>query len=162
MDEIPEDRGTLEARLRRLEDIEEIRQLLLAYARCLDAGDYVGYAQLFAPDGELHAQLGQAKGREAIVALLEQRLGSAPERPRKTAYHLVGTPVLEVDGDRATSTVFWAYITHDDEGFPIILQAGHYRDDLARVDGAWRFRRRDISRDLGFSPLDAPTRSAAQ
>jgi hypothetical protein len=149
----------LEARLRRLEDIEEIRTLLLEYARCLDEADYAGYAELFTEDGELHAQLGQATGRSAIRALLEDRLGSEPPRPRRAAFHLVGNPVVEVDGDDARSTALWAYVTHDDEGFPLVLQLGHYRDRLARDGGVWRFRRREISRDLGFSPLDAPSRT---
>jgi hypothetical protein len=65
-----------------------------------------------------------------------------------------------VSGDTATSTVLWAYVTHDEQGFPLILQLGHYRDELSRDGGAWRFRRRDISRDLGFSPLDMPPRSS--
>jgi uncharacterized protein (TIGR02246 family) len=149
----------LEARLRRLEDVEEIRTLLLEYARCLDAGDYAGYAELFTEDGVLDAQLGQAKGRDAIRALLEERLGSTADRLRPVAFHLIASPVVEVDGDSATSTVIWAYITHDDDGFPLLLQLGHYRDELAREAGRWRFRRREISRDLGFSPLDAPTRT---
>jgi hypothetical protein len=154
--------GALEARLRRLEDLEEIRQLLLEYARRLDAADYVGYAALFTTDGELDAQLGHAVGREAIVELLEQRLGSGPARTvKKTAFHLVGTPDIELDGDDATSVVIWAYVTHDDDGFPIILQLGHYRDTLVRADGAWRFRRRRISRDLGFSPLDLASQHGA-
>jgi uncharacterized protein (TIGR02246 family) len=148
----------LEVRLRRLEDVEEIRQLLQDYARCLDESDHVGYAQLFTEDGELNAKLGQAKGRDGIRALLDRRLGPR-EGPRKQAFHLVGNPTIEVDGERATSTVIWAYVTHDEDGFPLILQLGHYRDELAREDGRWRFRRRDISRDLGFSPLDAPKRS---
>ena len=153
---MPPDNGALEARLRRLEDAEEIRQLLLENARCLDEADHAGYVELFTEDGELIAQLGQAKGREAIRALLDRRLGpDAP--PRKKAFHLVGNPVIQVDGDRATSTVIWAYATHDDEGFPLILQLGHYRDELVRDAERWRFRRRDISRDLGFSPLDVPT-----
>jgi 3-phenylpropionate/cinnamic acid dioxygenase small subunit len=149
--------GDLEARLRRLEDVEEIRQLLLDYARCLDEADYVGYSQLFTEDGELHAQLGQAKGREAIRALLDRRLGADDAPPRKTAFHLIGNPTIEVDGDRATSVVTWAYLTHDDSGLPMLLQFGHYRDQLTRDQGRWRFERRDISRDLGFSPLDLPT-----
>ena len=148
----------LEARLRRLEDAEEIRQLLLEYANALDAADYVRYANLFTEDGELDAQLGQAKGREAIISLLQERLGVDSERPRKPALHVIGQPDLRIDGDEANSTVIWAYVTHDDEGFPLLLQLGHYRDDLARENGAWKFRRRHISRDLGFSPLDMPAR----
>jgi hypothetical protein len=154
--------GALEARLQRLEDLEEIRQLLLEYARRLDAADYEGYAALFTADGELDAQLGHAVGREAIVELLERRLGSGSERTvKKTAFHLVGSPDIQLDGDEATSVVIWAYVTHDDDGFPIILQLGHYRDTLARDDGLWRFRRRQISRDLGFSPLDLASRRGA-
>jgi len=152
------DDDTLEARLRHLEDLEEIRRLLLEYASRLDAADFRGYAELFTADGELNAQLGRAKGREAIVALLQDRLGTNPDRPRKAAFHLVGNPDIRIDGDTATSSVLWAYVTHDSEGLPIILQLGHYRDALAREDGAWRFRRRDISRDMGFSPLEAPPR----
>jgi uncharacterized protein (TIGR02246 family) len=146
----------MEARLRRLEDAEEIRRLLLEYARLLDAGDYRGYAELFADDGVLEAQLGRAAGRDAIVALLEERLASAPDRPRRRAFHLVGNATIEVGEDTATSVALWAYLTHDDDGFPMILQLGHYRDDLVRERGAWRFKRRAISRDLGFSPLDVP------
>jgi 3-phenylpropionate/cinnamic acid dioxygenase small subunit len=156
---VSEDGGALEARLRRLEDIEEIRLLLLEYARCLDAADYAGYAELFTEDGELDARLGRATGRDAIRALLDERLGAASGPPRTPAFHLVGNPVIQVDGDRATSSVLWAYITHDERGYPLILQLGHYRDELAREDGVWRFRRREISRDLGFSPLDAPDRT---
>lgn len=152
----------LEARLRRLEDTEEIRRLLVEYARLLDAGDYRGYASLFAVDGVLEAQLGSATGREAITALLEERLGAAGDRPRRTAFHLVGNATIEVAGDTATSVALWAYLTHDDDGFPVVLQLGHYRDDLVREEGAWRFGRRAISRDLGFSPLDAPVRGGKE
>ena len=56
--------------------------------------------------------------------------------------------------------MIWSYVTHDDEGFPLLLQLGHYRDQLAREDGAWRFRVREITRDLGFSPLE-PTEAKA-
>ena len=149
----------LEPRLRRLEDVEEIRALLLEYARRLDAADYIGYSELFAVEGELDAQLGQARGRAAIVALLEHRLGLQPDQPRPGAVHLNGSPAVTLDGDRATSVVIWAYVTHDEEGFPLLLQLGHYYDELVREDGQWRFQRRRITRDLGFSPLDAPARA---
>jgi uncharacterized protein (TIGR02246 family) len=144
------DEGALEARLRQLEDLEAIRQLLIDYATCLDGGDHAGYADLFTEEGELHARLGQAKGRDAIRALLDDRLGG----PRKTAFHLVGNPSITVERDRARSNALWAYITHDEQGHPIILQLGHYADELVREDGGWKFERRTISRDLGFSPLE--------
>src|ERR1051325_2374579 len=99
----------LEQRLRRLEDLEEIRGLLEEYARCLDAGDHAAYAELFTEDGELHAQLGEGKGREAIRSLLDARLKD-DARTRRTAFHQIGNATIEVDGDRATSRVMWAYV----------------------------------------------------
>ena len=151
----------LEARLRRLEDVEEIRLLLEEYARCLDAADYVGYSELFTEDGELHAQIGVAKGREAIRALLDKRLDPGAT-PRRTAFHWIGNPTIEVDGDRARSIVLWSYVTHDDAGFPLILQVGHYQDELVRDDAGWRFHRREISRDFGYSPLARPEANDAR
>jgi uncharacterized protein (TIGR02246 family) len=143
----------LEQRLRRLEDLEEIRSLLEEYARCLDAGDHAAYAELFTEEGELHAQLGVAKGREAIRELLDARL-KGDGGPRRTAFHQIGNATIEVDGDRATSRVMWLYVTHDDADYPLTLQVGHYDDELVRDDGRWRFERRTIARDFGYSPLD--------
>ena len=145
--------GTVEERLQRLEDLEEIRGLLEEYARCLYAVDHAAYADLFTADGELHAQLGQAKGREAIRSLLDARLKSGDRAPR-TAFHQIGNATIAIDGDRATSRVMWAYVTHDDASYPLILQVGHYDDLLVRDGGRWRFERRTISRDFGYSPLD--------
>ena len=143
----------LEQRLRRLEDVEEIKALLEEYARCLDAGDHAAYADLFTEEGELHAQLGVAKGRAAIRELLDARL-KGDGAPRRTAFHQVGNATIDVDGDRATSRVMWLYVTHDDANYPLTLQVGHYDDLLEREDGRWRFARRTITRDFGYSPLD--------
>jgi 3-phenylpropionate/cinnamic acid dioxygenase small subunit len=145
--------ATVEQRLARLEAAEEIRQLLLEYARCLDAGDYRGYAALFTEDGELHAQLGEAKGRAAIQALLDKRLDTG-DAPRRTAVHFVGSPTINVDGETATSEVVWTYVTNDADGYPVMFQLGRYRDELVLEEGRWRFKRRTITRELGYSPMD--------
>src|SRR5262249_29539302 len=55
-------KSTVEARLQRLEDIEEIRLLLLDYGRFLDARDLAAYSRLFAKDGEWVGGFGSAKG----------------------------------------------------------------------------------------------------
>ena len=109
---------TLAARLQRLEDSEEIRALFLRYADCLDANDFAGYANLFASDGELLAQLGTAKGPAAIQALLEERLGTDIAKARAVSFHVISNPVIEVDGDRATARVLWSYLTAAGRGCP--------------------------------------------
>jgi hypothetical protein len=43
--------SALEARLRRLEDVEAIRNLDAAYCRLIDTGDWPGLVALFTADG---------------------------------------------------------------------------------------------------------------
>ena len=144
----------VEARLRELEDREEIRDLLATYARHLDAGDHAAYAGLFAEEGELVARLGTAKGPAAIRELLDRTIGAGSRTRSRPALHLLANPTIEVAGDRATASTIWSYVTADDDGYPLLLQLGHYDDVLTRENGRWRFLRRDISRDLGYAPYD--------
>jgi hypothetical protein len=59
-----------DVRLRRLEDLEEIRQLFTDYGRHLDAGDVQAYAELFADDGEvLLGPIGRDPGGKLEVAM---------------------------------------------------------------------------------------------
>ena len=88
-----------EARLRRLEDLEEIRQLFVDYGFLLDLGDYAAYAQLFAEDGELMlGPMGRAKGRQEIEAMMA-RIGGAG-----ASVHLITSPIVTLDGDQAVIT----------------------------------------------------------
>ena len=66
----------LSERLRRLEDMEEIRRLYVDYGRHLDDGDTVAYASLFARDGKLRmGPVGRADGREEITRAAAQMVG---------------------------------------------------------------------------------------
>ncbi len=66
-------------RLQELEDREEIRQIFVDYARYLDSHDHAGYASLFAHEGKLIAQLGEAVGPSAIEALLDRYRSTATQ-----------------------------------------------------------------------------------
>jgi hypothetical protein len=35
-----------------------------------------------------------------------------------------------------------------------MFQLGRYRDELVLEEGRWRFRRRTITREIGYSPMD--------
>jgi uncharacterized protein (TIGR02246 family) len=126
-----------EARLRRLEDLEEIRQLFVDYGLLLDLGDYAAYAHLFAEDGELMlGPMGRAKGRQEIEAMMV-RIGS-PD----ASHHLITSPKVTLDGDRAASRVMWTVINRAEDGNPVVRMVGHHEDDLVREGGRWRFQRR--------------------
>jgi uncharacterized protein (TIGR02246 family) len=130
---------TLEDRLRRLEDLEEIRQLFVDYGHHLDAGDFEAYAALFADDGEVHlGPIGRAQGREAIVALMTRvRAGAA-----RKSFHLVTNPIVRLDGDRATSEVLWTVIRPGADGGLEVAMFGRHHDTLVRERGRWRIQSR--------------------
>lgn len=133
--------AALRARLQRLEDLEEIRQLYNDYGRHLDECDFTSYAQLFARDAKL--RLGptmRADGRDEIQRVMTEQLGANPPR---SFIHLLGTPHIVLDGDAATGECLWAAIAKEGEdGRGRMTSIGRHVDDLVREDGRWRIARR--------------------
>ena len=136
--------GSLESQLRRLQDKDEIQQLLLDYGRHLDSRDFGAYAALFAADGEWVGGFGTVKGRPEIKAFMEKSLGTGPNRGG--SYHLLSNFVIMVAGDTATAWSRWAFVVPQERG-AVISQAGRYDDSLVRENGAWKFKRRVASND---------------
>jgi uncharacterized protein (TIGR02246 family) len=138
----------LSARLARLEDLEEIRRLYIDYGRHLDAGDRAAYAALFARDAKL--RLGpvlRADGRDEIERAAAKVVKLAPDGS-KSSVHLLGSPLVELDGDTATGECVWAAVSRNDDGTPRVL-VGRHVDRLVREDGRWRFARRAGLIDIG-------------
>ena len=129
----------LETRLARLEDLMEIHQLFVDYGRYLDGGDFDAYASLFADEGEvLLGPMGRAKGPEAIKALMTKTLAGS----QGTSYHIISSPAVTLDGDRATSVVMWTVVNRDADGRAALSMIGRHVDELVRERGRWRFLRR--------------------
>jgi hypothetical protein len=143
-----------EARLRRLEDLEEIRALKLEWGRRLDTKDYEGMAALFTEDGEFIAPLGTGKGHKEILAALNNRLQSiAP------GYHYYcNTEATLESEDRGSMRVMFFYVQPDSIGWPKAWIAGHYDEVVRRENGRWRFEQVKITIDIGWAPYnpDAP------
>lgn len=128
-----------EARLRRLEDLAEIHQLFVDYGAHLDAGDTAAYAALFTPDGELSlGPVGRATGREEIAATI----GAAIDGLVGRSFHIISSPRVSLDGDRATATVMWTVIHADAGGGPVVTMIGSHHDTLVRTAEGWRFAKR--------------------
>ena len=133
-------------RLKRLEDIEEIRRLLLDYGRFLDSRDLDAYSKLFAKDGEWVGGFGSARGPAGILAFMQKNLGTAPNR--NNTFHILSNFEIDVQGDAATAWSRWTFVTPGTDGKPVISQSGRYDDILVREDGRWRFKRRTASNDI--------------
>ncbi|HJQ41899.1 MAG TPA: nuclear transport factor 2 family protein [Jatrophihabitantaceae bacterium] len=125
---------------------DAIRNLLGRYCELMDAADWAAVGELFAeaelvgPDGSV-----LASGSSAVAAMYEHgtRLYDGSPRTR----HVTANSIVEVDGDAATARS--AYVVFQAvDGFalqPIIT--GRYRDAFSRIDGTWRFARRQFFAD---------------
>jgi ketosteroid isomerase-like protein len=142
--------SSLAARVQRLEDLEEIRALLIDYGRFLDARDFQSYSQLFAKDGEWIGGLGKVQGPAAIQAFMEKNIGTTNTAHN---YHLLSNFEIEVHGDTATAWSRWAFVVPGPDKKPVIAQGGRYDDTLVRENGHWKFKRRTASNDLPSSGL---------
>jgi hypothetical protein len=142
----------LEKRLQRLEDREEIRQLLINYGRYLDQGDFAAFSKLFSEnDGEWIGGMGKAKGPQAIRKLMEESIGIMAAR-KNASFHLFADETIHLAGDRATATTKWIFVVQEEANRPQPVLMGHYEDDLVRENGSWRFQRRVVHSDI---PTDA-------
>ena len=143
--------ATLTARVQALEDREEIRALILAYGQAHDHRDYRTFASLFAANGEWIGGLGSAKGPDAIFALMDKSIGHNPLPNGSGTFHVLTNDQIELDGDRASSTTKWIYLTAADDNSPKLTYLGHYDDQFVRENGRWRVLRRQSISDI--SPL---------
>ena len=124
----------LEARIARLEAIDEIRQLAAKYAVALDMRDFDSLANLFVDDVGVP---GKGRGRAAMrewydAQIRRSLLGSA---------HGVLGHVIDVhDADNASGLVYSRNDLETESKWVIELLA--YLDSYERRDGRWYFGRR--------------------
>ena len=149
-----DDLEALTARVRVLEDREAIRALILAYGQAHDHRDYRTFASLFAENGEWIGGLGSAKGPAAIFALMDKSIGHHPLPEGSGTFHVMTNEQIEIQGDRASSTTKWLYITRGDDDSPKPTYLGHYDDQFIRENGKWKFLRREAPADIPAGPPD--------
>jgi uncharacterized protein (TIGR02246 family) len=147
--------SSIEERLRRLEDTEEIRRLIQDYRRNLDTFDLTAYGQLFAAEGEWLGGTGYGKSPAGITAMLTERL-PAPKGGPQSSWHLLTDPVITVDGDHATGELNWAWVGRGEDGAPLMRLLGTYTDSYVREDGRWRFRTRVAQTNIPRKHLEQP------
>jgi 3-phenylpropionate/cinnamic acid dioxygenase small subunit len=136
-------RSSVEARLKLIEDQQQIRDLLIEYGHDLDTRDYVAYGQLFATNGTWDGSLGLHKGPEDITAMLAHPKSGrtpAPFDPKNVqSFHLMTNFAIHVDGDRATARSKWTFFTKSADNKPVPTLSGDYEDTLIREGGQWKF-----------------------
>jgi hypothetical protein len=133
---------SLEDAIRALQDQAEIKALLNRYCHAIWQGDSDGYATLFAEDGVVtESGLGISReivGRAQLQAMAADASGKRKPRP------FVHNHLVELADE--THAVGYAYVEVLDGMDDYAKNAvGYYRDEYVKVDGAWRFQRRDLT-----------------
>lgn len=137
------------ALVQQLRDIEDVRNVLINYGRLLDARDLEGYANLFARDGEWSGGFGDGKGGPAgILAFMKAHIGPPSSAVPPASYHVMTNFLIDVHGNTATAWSRWTFMSVDRENKPVVSQGGHYDDSLVREDGAWKIKRRVVTREV--------------
>ncbi len=133
------------------EDRALIENLQGRYLLAMDFNDPDAYAEVFAEDAVLDWAGGEVVGREAIRAFLASgrynpTAGAAEVENWPAAYrHFITNQVIKVDGDTATAITYWFQGGNmQDRGVFEMGLFGHYVDQLHKVDGEWKFTRREI------------------
>src|SRR5262245_1772800 len=127
---MPPDRADdVSVRLRRLEDRNEIAEVMHRYAEGVRAGSAEAMAACFSDDASIEYGKDVARGGVEILAYFSRQLESlAVDRIASTP--LVGNLTIELDGDRArcASTVL-AIHARRREGREVVLVRGTRNDD---------------------------------
>ena len=147
----------LESRIRRLEDIEAIKQLKARYcAACDDGYDPDRLAALFTDDAVWDGgrTFGRVEGREGV----RRHFTGAADRIT-VARHQVMNPIVELDPDdpdRATGhwLLFQPCTNVGARGEEAVWLAATYADVYRRVDGSWLIASTTIEVAF-FTPFDA-------
>jgi ketosteroid isomerase-like protein len=131
---------SLEQRIRRLEDLEEIRSLAIRYGFAVDDRDLDRIRELFSDDAELRTMSGPSKGKgiDAVVEYFRSTHAVLGPTNHFTHGHVVEFD--ENDPDRATGIVA-AHAEVVRNGVPMIT-AMRYYDTYVRTPAGWRFRER--------------------
>ena len=134
----------------RLLAIEEIKQLKARYFRTMDQKRWDEMAQVFTHDSVMDAEGYVNQGRDTIIEFLEQVIGNT-----KTVHH-GHMPEIEITS-ATTARGTWAmfdYVEFPSEGERQGLKGyGHYTEEYAVEDGAWRIKRLVLTR-LRVDPLE--------
>ena len=134
------------------EDRALIENISNKYMAAVDAGDIETVMDTWAQDGVLEWVGGVENGWDEINAAMSNFGGAAimgtvdpdaTSRPRTR--HQIINHVIEVDGDTAHSTAYWFAMTNNNpHGEVELLYMGHYEDELAHIDGEWKFKKRSV------------------
>jgi hypothetical protein len=138
------------APLDRLLAVNECTALMHEYGYRFDHGDGVGVADLFTEDGEWISPAVACRGRDELVAFFTLR-DQLTERLTRHVVTNIAVDVRSADEATARSVAIEYRGNRGPDGMTVDTVpalVGDYEDEFVRVDGVWKFRRRNVVIDF--------------
>ncbi len=130
----------LAARIRALEDRNEIQDVIVRYAHAIDEHDNDLLVSCFTDDAEASfAGVPAGVGGRAIAAFLDSLMGTGPRVP---SLHLFTNVVVALDGDQADVRSNAIVYNLRTETARLHLRGISYHDTFVRTPTGWRIRKR--------------------
>lgn len=129
----------LEARVRELEAIHEIMNLVADYAFAADTRQIDMYVDLFTEDGVIDVRPYGERivGREAIRRFREQ----SPDKVASSVHYL-HNPHIVVDGDTARGRFYWLAALHWVATDEAVWSSGYYQDEFVKTNEGWKIKKK--------------------
>lgn len=137
----------LEKRVSAIEDIEAIKIMHREYMSCLDNIQFEKALDFFTDDAEVEVRnSGVMKSRENYSKIY---LGTLAKRTSRHDGHLVGQPVISIDGNTAKGhwIVYMFFSVPNIEWIQ-----GRHDCEYVKVDGQWKFSKLRFARTLASKP----------
>jgi SnoaL-like domain len=146
---------TLEGRLRRLEDIEEIRALKSRYFYCCDRKDPKGMRACF-KDGPVYIDYGAVGKFDNADALVKVFTEIGCHDHMVEMHHGVNPQIELLDATRARGTWKLHYFLINTNDRSLTQLGGYYEDEYQVQDGHWKISRTRfvVSSTLAMSVAD--------
>lgn len=136
----------LSHRIRRLEDRQELTDLVARYSVAVDDRDMNALGDLFSNKATVQHSQGLSTGREAVIAFYRERLSQFGP-----TYHYPHTQTVDLVSDNEATGIVTAHAEMA-IGKETVIAALRYLDRYVREDGQWKFLERVI-RFLYVLPL---------
>lgn len=127
--------AALEGRVRELEDMLAIQQIIARYGPAVDSLSQAQVAALWARDGVYDFGGEPLRGAEAVGKLVE--LSTHRAYVERGCLHSLGNPVITIQGDHAVATGNSRVYVHEDDGWKVERAAAN-RWELVRDGEGWK------------------------
>jgi 3-phenylpropionate/cinnamic acid dioxygenase small subunit len=127
-----------------VQDDAAIRNLIARIAHIADTGAVDDYVHCFTADARWELPGAPRCGRADIRAGSQARRDSGEIGPGSATRHVVGTTVVDIDGDGARATSYFQFFVQTSTT-PQLRLLGQYDDDFVRCRDGWLLAHRRIT-----------------